>query len=226
MSGLMPVGMSTPGPRKHETADHRGWANHHETPCISRVATVNALSLCSQVSTSTTLWQQAISFAAWKHRHQMRKDGRTPYIAHPFRVAMTVREVFGCDDPVAICGALLHDTIEDTLTDYEDIAENFGTQIADVVAAVTKNMALPELQRETDYDTRLASADWRARLVKLGDVFDNFSDLSSVSIAERERMSDVPDKCRHAIELAKDDADHHEPARRAVAAVTALLEHR
>ena len=41
------------------------------------------------------LWQQAASFAARFHRHQTRKDGLTPYIAHPFRVAMTVRDIFG-----------------------------------------------------------------------------------------------------------------------------------
>ena len=51
------------------------------------------------------------------HAGQVRKDGRTPYVAHCFRVTMTVRDVFGCTDPVCLCAALLHDTIEDTGVD-------------------------------------------------------------------------------------------------------------
>lgn len=169
---------------------------------------------------AVSLWQQAASFAAWKHRHQTRKDGRTPYIAHTFRVAMTVRDVFGCDDPAVIAAALLHDTIEDTLTDHDELSSLFGVEIADVVAALTKNMALPAAQREADYDTRLASADWRARLIKLADVFDNHSDLPERSA---EALGKMHDKCRRAIELAEPDAAQHECIRRGIAAVQSLL---
>lgn len=175
------------------------------------------------VNTRINLWQRAVSFAAWKHRHQIRKDGRTPYAAHPFRVAMVVRDVFGCEDAEAIAAALLHDTIEDTLTDYDEVAEKFGSVVADLVAALTKNMALPEAAREADYDARLAKADWRARLIKLGDVFDNLSDLSSLTQKEKDKMSDIPEKCRRAMALAAGDAAGHPEVKRAVEAVRALL---
>lgn len=122
------------------------------------------------------LWQRAASFAARFHNGQLRKDGTTPYIAHPFRVAMTVRDVFGVDDPVALAAALLHDVIEDTTADYDDVAEEFGTEVADVVAALTKDMRKPNDQREAEYDQQLAAAPWQARLVKLADVYDNVSD--------------------------------------------------
>lgn len=169
---------------------------------------------------STGLWQQAASFAAWKHRHQIRKDGRTPYIAHTFRVAMTVRDVFGCDDATTIAAALLHDTIEDTLTDYDELAAAFGNEVADIVAALTKNMALPEAPREADYDARLASADWRTRLIKLADVFDNHSDLPERSAESLVKMNE---KCRRAIELAEPDAARHECVRRAIEAVKLIM---
>lgn len=169
---------------------------------------------------AAALWQQAASFAAWKHRHQIRKDGRTPYIAHTFRVAMTVRDVFGCDDATVIAAALLHDTIEDTLTDHDELSSRFGTEVADLVAVLTKNMALPEAQREADYDARLASADWRARLIKLADVFDNHSDLPERSA---EALVKMHDKCRRAIELAEPDAGRHECIRRGIAAVRSLM---
>ena len=82
------------------------------------------------------LWQEACAFAARAHRNQIRKDGRTPYIAHPMRVAMTIRHVFGCEDEHAICAGLLHDTIEDTTTDYDDLLGQFGREVAEIVSAI------------------------------------------------------------------------------------------
>ena len=125
------------------------------------------------------LFQEAVAFAARAHRHQLRKDGKTPYVSHVVRVALTVTQVFGCDDETVLCAALLHDTIEDTTTDYDDLAERFGKPITDCVAALTKNMSLPEDAREDEYDRRIAKATWRARLVKLADVYDNFCDIES-----------------------------------------------
>ena len=48
------------------------------------------------------LWQKAASFAAQKHAGQLRNDDKTPYVAHPFRVAMTIRDVFKVEDPAAL----------------------------------------------------------------------------------------------------------------------------
>ena len=80
--------------------------------------------------TATDLLFEAASFAARAHRHQVRKDGQTPYAAHPFRVCLVVQYVFRIDDPKVLTTALLHDTIEDTTTDYDDIAERFGADVA------------------------------------------------------------------------------------------------
>lgn len=145
-------------------------------------------------------WQQAASFAARAHQGQMRKDGKTPYVAHVVRVAMTVRDVFGCDDPVALCTAFLHDTIEDTATDYDAIDHRFGAEVADCVAAMSKNMLLPEHAREEDYDARLATAPWQARIVKLADVYDNGHDLERTM-----RVSKNIDRCRRALALSEQD---------------------
>jgi (p)ppGpp synthase/HD superfamily hydrolase len=125
------------------------------------------------------LWQQAASFAARCHAGQTRNDRRTPYIAHPFRVALVVRQVFEVDDEIAIAAALLHDVIEDTTADYDDLSVQFGKDVADTVAALTKDMRLPEEDREPAYDGQLSAASWRARLVKLADVYDNYCDSAS-----------------------------------------------
>ena len=154
----------------------------------------------------------------------MRKDGKTPYFAHPVRVMITVREVFGCGDEAALCAALLHDTIEDTTTDYDDLHSRFGQDVADLVAALTKNMAMPEDRREPAYDKQLAAADWRARLVKCADVFDNLSDIETLDASKQsERRKDAAAKARRAIALAVRDAKSHEPTRRAIQALRERL---
>jgi (p)ppGpp synthase/HD superfamily hydrolase len=162
------------------------------------------------------LWQAAASFAARAHQGQLRKDGATPYFAHPVRVAMTIRHVFGCDDDAAICAGFLHDTIEDTTTDYDDLHGAFGADVADIVAAMTKNMALPEKAREADYDRRLGAADWRARLVKLADVYDNWCDSRELSATSRRKLTD---KVARAIALAEGDRAGHPEVQRAIAAL-------
>ena len=124
----------------------------------------------------SNLWREAAGFAAPKHAGQLRKDKQTPYIAHPFRVAMIVRDVFEIDDPIALAAALLHDVIEDTTADYDDLEEQFGREIADVVAALTKDMRMQESAREKVYDEQLAKAPWQARAIKLADVYDNLID--------------------------------------------------
>jgi guanosine-3',5'-bis(diphosphate) 3'-pyrophosphohydrolase len=165
------------------------------------------------------LWQRAASFAARAHLNQVRKDGSTPYFAHPVRVALTVAHIFGCDDQVVLAAALLHDTIEDTQTDYDDIANSFGKPVADCVAALTKNMILPEARRERDYYQRLRQAGWRARLVKLGDAYDNYCDRLHLPDQRRK----VVKRLRDAVALVKPDAREHEESRRALRAARRLL---
>ncbi len=168
------------------------------------------------------MFQQAASFASRQHRHQVRRDGKTPYAAHVFRVSMTVAHVFGCHEDLVIAAALLHDTIEDTTTDYEDIEHRFGSLVADMVAALTKNMSLPEPEREREYDRRLAAADWRVRLIKLADTYDNFCDNMDTE-DQRAKLADHYDKCVRAIELARQDAASHEETRRAIELTEALI---
>jgi guanosine-3',5'-bis(diphosphate) 3'-pyrophosphohydrolase len=174
----------------------------------------------------TALWQRAASFAARAHRHQTRKDGVTPYVAHVFRVAFTVRDAFGCDDRTALAAALLHDTIEDTGADYDELADEFGRKVASCVAALTKNMALPERERELEYDRRLARADWRARLVKLADTFDNLTDAMERTSGRKEALKKSIKKCRRALALARPDARTRPETRAAIKAVTLLITRR
>lgn len=163
-------------------------------------------------------WQIAASLAARLHQGQTRKDGRTPYAAHTTRVALTVRDLFGCSDPDVLAAALLHDAIEDTSADFDEVAEAIGAPAAHLVRVMTKDMRMPEDQREAAYDRELADADWRAHLLKLADVYDNLSD----ALAGGQRVPRVVDKARRALVIAERSTDRPEVALGA-AHVRALL---
>ena len=146
------------------------------------------------------LWQRAAALAARMHHGQFRKDGRTPYFAHPVRVALTIRTVFDVDDEVVLAAALLHDVIEDTPADYDDIEDACGSEVADLVAAMSKDMRVREDRREDAYFRQLAEASWKARLIKLADVYDNLID----SHDERRRRRAL-ERAGQALQLAGDD---------------------
>lgn len=119
---------------------------------------------------------EAIAFASKAHRSQTRKDGTTPYISHVVRTMAVACTVFGVTDKRVLAAAVLHDTIEDTTTDYDDLAERFGTDIADWVSALSKEKHLPDAEREARYRKRLAAAPYQVVLIKLADVYDNIND--------------------------------------------------
>ncbi len=162
---------------------------------------------------------EAASFAARAHRHQIRKDGQTPYIAHPFRVCLIVRHVFGIDDPSHLTAALLHDTIEDTTTDFDDLAERFGPTIADSVAALSKDTRLPDDEREAAYMAILRTAPPAVKIAKLADIYDNLTDSHTLSSEKQQRTRARSRKYLEALdhELTVD-------LRRAFAIVSKLLD--
>lgn len=84
---------------------------------------------------STSILLKAADFAAHRHRDQRRKDvDASPYINHPIDLANIQRNEGGITDPVILAAALLHDTLEDTETSWEELRGQFGEEIADVVA--------------------------------------------------------------------------------------------
>jgi len=162
------------------------------------------------------MWQEAAAFAARAHRNQLRKDGVTPYVAHPYRVALTVRDVFQCDDEIALAAALLHDVIEDCDVDYDEVAERFGDEVARCVAALSKDMRLPEAEREPAYDEGLRRADWRAKLIKLADQYDNLCDLTG-------SVEKALEKCGRAVAIAREGVEERAELRRGIEVLEGLM---
>lgn len=122
------------------------------------------------------LIQKAEDFAEKKHEHQFRDDGKTPYVEHPKAVMAIVRDEFHEDDPEILAAALLHDTMEDTKTDFDEIAEQFGKRVAKLVAVLSEDKRLPKGQREREYFEGLADGPKDAKIVKVADVLHNLRD--------------------------------------------------
>jgi guanosine-3',5'-bis(diphosphate) 3'-pyrophosphohydrolase len=162
---------------------------------------------------------EAVAFAARAHRHQLRKDGETPYASHVFRACLTLRHVFGIADVAVLTAAVLHDTIEDTTTDYDDLQEQFGDQVAGWVAALSKDKALPDPEREEKYRRTLAAAPWQVKACKLADVFDNLHDSGKM---RTQGPAKVLRRSREYLD-ALNAPDLPEPVRRAWDTVNRLL---
>lgn len=128
--------------------------------------------------TSFGLFVKAIAFAAEKHRNQRRKDAdASPYINHPIALANVLANEGGVDDLVALCAAVLHDTVEDTETTEEELTATFGTAIASIVMQVTDDKSLEKSvrkQKQIEHAPHIAT---EAKLVKLADKICNLRDI-------------------------------------------------
>lgn len=128
----------------------------------------------------TKLIMKAYNYAYEHHGNQKRHSGE-PYIIHPLNVAYILADV-GMDDST-ICAALLHDVVEDTDATDEDLRKNFGDEIADMVAGVTKlgkiQFASVEEQQVEDYRKMFLAMgkDIRVIIIKLADRLHNMRTL-------------------------------------------------
>ncbi|MEM8502656.1 MAG: HD domain-containing protein [Cyanobacteria bacterium P01_D01_bin.1] len=122
---------------------------------------------------------EALSFSAYKHRHQRRKDHETPYINHPITVANILLNEAGVTDEVVLIAALLHDTVEDTETTFEEIEQQFGEAVKAIVAEVTDDKSLPKAVRKQQQIDHAAGLSDRAKLVKLADKTANLRDITT-----------------------------------------------
>ena len=121
----------------------------------------------------------ALAFAAAKHRDQRRKDVEaSPYINHPIALANLLVNVGKVDDPVTLCAAILHDTIEDTNTTEAELSAEFGDEICKVVLEVTDDKSLPSKARKAAQVAHAPHVSERAKLVKLADKISNLTDLA------------------------------------------------
>ncbi|KAM9494318.1 guanosine-3',5'-bis(diphosphate) 3'-pyrophosphohydrolase MESH1 [Clarias gariepinus] len=120
-----------------------------------------------------------VNFAAEKHRNQRRKDpDATPYINHPIGVARILSQEGGVTDIEVLQAALLHDTVEDTDTTFEELEATFGSKVARIVQEVTDDKTLPKQERKLLQVEHARHCSHQAKLVKLADKLYNLRDLN------------------------------------------------
>ena len=124
-----------------------------------------------------TLFLQALSFSAGKHRDQRRKDSAaSPYINHPIEVACVLWTVGGVHDEASILAAILHDTIEDTDTTPEEIRARFGDDVLGLVLEMSDDKSLPKQERKRKQIAHSPRLSLRAKQIKLADKICNIHD--------------------------------------------------
>jgi GTP diphosphokinase / guanosine-3',5'-bis(diphosphate) 3'-diphosphatase len=116
----------------------------------------------------------AAYFAAEKHALQRRKGvAAEPYINHLLEVAALVASATTEPDVPAVIAALLHDCIEDAGVTEQEVAEQFGDEIAGVVAEVTDDKSLRKEERKRLQVANASKKSPRGALVKLADKISN-----------------------------------------------------
>ncbi len=136
--------------------------------------------------------QHTYHFGAEAHRGQRRLSGE-PYISHPLAVARILADMRM--NAECIEAAILHDVIEDTATAKEQIAEQFGEEVAGMVDGVSK---LTQIRFESRMDEQaenfrkmlLATVqDIRVVIIKLADRLHNMRTLGAMPAVKRKRIA-------------------------------------
>lgn len=138
-------------------------------------------------ATKMNIIEKADLFAERKHKNQKRLNGE-PYITHPRRVADIVKRYKRSHKiEELIAAALLHDTLEDTSTSVNELRDNFGDLITQLVMELTTDEKKKKILGKTRYLSEKLSqndkvSNWTL-VIKLADRLDNISDLEFADIS-------------------------------------------
>lgn len=134
-------------------------------------------------SGDTKLIKKAFTISLEAHKDMRRKSGE-PYIYHPLEVALICVEEIGLGT-TSIISALLHDVVEDTDLELEDIERDFGTKVMTIIDGLTKISGVFDYgssQQAENFRKMLLtlSDDVRVILIKLADRLNNMRTLGSM----------------------------------------------
>ncbi|AHI53749.1 GTP pyrophosphokinase [Spiroplasma sabaudiense Ar-1343] len=133
--------------------------------------------------------REAYEFAEKAHRGQKRRNG-DPYIIHPISTAYFLAQ--WRMGPKTVIAGLLHDIIEDTPITYEEIEKRFGTEVADLVEAVTKVTYFSKEKRQqikAKYLKKLYLSmvkDIRVIIIKIADRLHNMATLTNLPLEKQQ----------------------------------------
>ena len=135
-------------------------------------------------------------YAIKQHKGQYRKNNKTPYWHH-LRDVVKNLEMMGIKDESILCAGWLHDSIEDTSFDYDDVSNFFGKKVAQIVSDLTKETRLPKNQQEKNYLKQLSTSSWQSKVVKFADILANVSDLKNSELNQKQKIIQVKYKIKY-----------------------------
>jgi len=158
----------------------------------AELAPLLAIYRASQPRADTSLITRAYQVARAAHEGQVRRSG-DPYIQHPLAVAKVLADL-GLDD-VTLSAALLHDSVEDTGVTLEEVAGEFGDDVAAIVDGVTKldrvSFDSKEAQQAATMRKMLVAMakDIRVLLIKLADRLHNMRTIAALRPDKQQRIA-------------------------------------
>lgn len=123
------------------------------------------------------IYERALSIAASSHKDQKRKHDGSPYIVHPVMVAY-ILEQHGFSEIVVAAG-LVHDVLEDSDISEQELRKELGSEIVDIVTAVSENTELPWEDRKEQYVSDVVSSGESVWAVSVADKIHNASNLTA-----------------------------------------------
>jgi (p)ppGpp synthase/HD superfamily hydrolase len=161
-----------------------GWsALRAQTPSRRRRLTLQWNDLMpddSPADAGLVLVARAADFAARMHVSQRRKGAaQEPYLNHLAEVALLLGEATGGTDYVLVAAAWLHDTLEDTEAEREELEALFGREVASIVAEVTDDKSLKKVERKRLQIETAPHRSRQARLLKIADKTSNLRAMAS-----------------------------------------------
>ncbi|PJG51968.1 phosphohydrolase [Bradyrhizobium forestalis] len=139
------------------------------------------------------LVSEAAELAARRHNGMARKGrGNEPYVNHLAEVANLLATATEGADAELVAAGWLHDTIEDTDTTREELAQTFPERVASLVVECTDDMSLPKAERRRLQVLEAPKKSPGAKLIKIADKISNTEARiqTDPSAEEREDLAD------------------------------------
>src|SRR3954468_24952031 len=168
------------------------WRSSSTPATDDDLAPLLAIYRSHQPRADTSMVTRAYEVARAAHEGQVRRSG-DPYIQHPLAVAKILAEL-GLDD-ITLSAALLHDSVEDTGVTLEEVATEFGDDVANIVDGVTKldrvRFDSKEAQQAATMRKMLVAMakDIRVLLIKLADRLHNMRTIAALRPDKQQRIA-------------------------------------
>jgi len=151
----------------------------------------------------TDIASKAKEFAFKKHKNQKRKDGIGSFSDHLEGVVNRLKNL-GITNQEILSAAWLHDTIEHTDTTFDEINKIFGNTVSVLVLSLSKDMNLPNKEKELQYIQQLKNSDPLAKIIKFCDISANIKDIANSPLSKTQKNKKVKKLYRYLRVIKKE----------------------